>query len=99
MIKVMETFIATVGDIDSNQRLVLEQLVGQQLYAGQQVMIRVADVNLEATPQARNEALAKAAEIAQHARASVAAQAVQEDAIDAVIDEAIQHVRQQKRER
>jgi hypothetical protein len=92
----METFIGTVSDIDSSQRRALEQLVGQHLHADQQVMIRVVDVSSEASPRARNEALAKAAEIAQRARANVAAQSIQEDAIDAVIDEAIRHVRQQK---
>ena len=93
----METFIATVSDIDSNQRLALEQLLGQQLCADQKLMIRVVDVSLEGTPQARNESLAKAAEIAERARANIAAQSVHDDMIGAMIDEAIQHVRQQKR--
>jgi hypothetical protein len=93
----METFIGSVSDIDSNHRIVLEQLVGQHLHADQQVMIRVVDVDFEASPKVRNEALARAAEIAQRGRANAAAQSAQGDTIDAVIDEAIQHVRQQKR--
>jgi hypothetical protein len=93
----METFIAAVSDIESNQRIVLEQLMGPRLQENQQVVIRVADVDLEVNSQARHEALAKAAEIARRGRANVAAQSVPEDEIDAVIDEAIQHVRQQKR--
>ena len=52
---------------------------------------------VEPNPQARNEALARAAEIARRGRASAAAQGVSEIEVDAAIDEAIQYVRRQKR--
>ena len=57
----------------------------QHLDANQQVVIRVINVSEEPTPQARNEALVKAAEIARRGRASAAAQGVTEIEVDAAI--------------
>lgn len=93
----METFIQNVKDIDADKRQALEHLVGHHLDANQQVVIRVIDVGEEPTPQVRNEALARAAEIARRGRASAAAQGATEIEVDAAIDEAIQHTRRQKR--
>ena len=93
----METFIQNVKDIDADKRQALEHVMGQHLDANQQVMIRVIDVGKESSPQARNEALARAAEIARRGRAIATAQGVTEIEVDAAIDEAIQHVRRQKR--
>jgi hypothetical protein len=91
------TFIRNVNDIDAVKRRALEQLVGQHLRAEQQVVIRVVDVAEEPSQHARNEALAKAAEIARRGRAAVAAQGATELEVDEAIDEAIRHVREQKR--
>lgn len=91
------TFIRNVNDIDAVKRQALEQLVGQHLRADQQVVIRVVDGAEAPNPQARNEALAKAAEIARRGRAAVAAQGATELEVDEAIDEAIRHVREQKR--
>jgi len=93
----MESFIQNVKDIDADKRQALERVMGQRLGANQQVVIRVIDVNKEPAPQARNEALARAAEIARRGRASAASQGVTEGEVDAAIDEAIQYVRRQKR--
>jgi hypothetical protein len=93
----MVTFIQNVKDIDADKRQALEHIMGQHLGANQQVVIRVIDVDKEATGQARNEALARAAEIARRGRASAAAQGVSEVEVDAAIDEAIQYVRGQNR--
>ena len=93
----METFIQNVKDIDVDKRQALEHVMGQHLDANQQVVIRVIDVGKEPAPQARNEALARAAEIARRGRASAAAQGVTEIEVDAAIAEAIQYVRRQKR--
>jgi hypothetical protein len=93
----METFIQNVKDIDADKRQALERVMGQRLDANQQVVIRVIDVNKEPALQARNEALARAAEIARRGRAIAAAQGVTEVEVDAAIDEAIQYARRQKR--
>jgi len=93
----MVTFIQNVKDIDADKRQALEHVVGQHLRANQQVVIRVIDVGEEPTPGTRNEALAKAAEIARRGRAAAAAQGATEVEVDDAIEEAIQHVRQQKR--
>jgi hypothetical protein len=93
----METFFQNVKDIDADKRQALEHVIGQQLDANQQVMIRVIDVDKQPSPKARNDALAMAAEIARRGRASAAAQGVTANEVDAAIDEAIQHVRRQKR--
>jgi hypothetical protein len=94
----METFFQNVSDIDANTRQALEQVMGQHLDANQQVVIRVIDVGKEANPEARNNALAQAAEIARRGRASAAAQGVTEVVVDAAIDEAIQHVHRHERD-
>jgi hypothetical protein len=70
--------------------------LGRRLDANQQVVIRVIDVGDEPAPQARSEALARAAEIARRGRASTAAQGATEIEVDAAIDEAIWHARRQK---
>lgn len=93
----METFIQNVKDIDADKRQALEHVMGQHLDANQQVAIRVIDFGKEPTGQARNEALARAAEIARRGRASAAAQGATENEVDAAIDEAIRHARRQQR--
>lgn len=93
----MVTFIQNVMDIDADKRQALEHVVGQHLRANQQVVIRVVDVGEEPSPHVRNEALAKAAEIARRGRAAAAVQGVSEIEVDEVIDEAIRHARQQER--
>ncbi len=93
----MVTLIQNVKDIDADKRQALERIVGQHLRANQQVVIRVIDVGEEPSPQVRNDALAKAAEIARRGRAAAAAQESSDTEVDEAIDEAIRHVRQQKR--
>jgi hypothetical protein len=93
----MEMFIQNVKDFDADKREALEHVVGRHLDANQQVVIRVIDVDEQPSQQARNEALARAAEIARRGRASAGAQGVTEDEVDAAIDEAIRQVRRQKR--
>ena len=92
----MVSIIQTVKDIDADKRKALEQIVGQRLSANQQVAIRVIDVGEEPNSMVRNEALARAAEIARRGRAAAAAQGASEIQVDEAIDEAIRHVRQQK---
>jgi hypothetical protein len=91
----MVTFIQNVRDIDADKRQALEHVVGQHLRADQQVVIRVIDVGEEPSPQVRNEALARAAEIARRGRAGAVAQGATEIEVDEVIDEAIRNVRRQ----
>jgi hypothetical protein len=93
----MVTLIQNVKDFDADKRQALEKVVGQQLRASQQVVIRVIELGEEASPNLRNEALAKAAEIARRGRAAAAAQGVTENEVDEAIDEARRHIRQQKR--
>jgi hypothetical protein len=88
-----------VKDIDADKRHALEHIMGQHLDANQQVVIRVIDVGKEPTPPARNDSLARAAEIARRGRASAAAQGVTAIEVDEAIDEAIQNVRRQERNR
>ena len=93
----MESFIQNVKDIDADRLRSLEHVVGQNLNGNQQVAIRVVDIGTEPSEHIRNEALARAAEIARQARANAAAQGVSEEEVEAAIEEAIRHARQRKR--
>lgn len=93
----MECFIQNVNDIDADKLRSLEHVVGQHLHANQQVVIRVVDVGTEPSHETRNEALARAAEIARQGRANAAAQGASDEEVDAALDEAVRHVRQQQR--
>ena len=93
----MECFIQNVNDIDADKLRSLEHVVGQQLRANQQVVIRVVEVGTEKSDETRNQALGRAAEIARQGRANAAAQGVSDEEVDAALDEAIRHVRQQQR--
>jgi hypothetical protein len=89
----MVTFIQNVNDIDADRRQALERVVGQNLRATQQVVIRVIDMGKEPSTNLRNDSLEKAAEIARRGRIAAAAQGVADGEVDLAIDEALRNVR------
>ena len=93
----METYIHNVRDIDADKLRSLEHVLGHDLDADQQVVIRVSNVVAEPDEETRSNALANAAEIARRGRANASAQGVSDEEANAAIEEAIRHVRQQKR--
>lgn len=93
----METFLRNVAEIDANDRRSLEHVVGRSLRENQQVMIQILDIGVEPDEAARRSAIGKAADIASQGRANAIAQGVTSVEADAVVDQAIQEVRQRKR--
>lgn len=94
----MESIIQNVKDLDNDHRQWIESVLGCHLTENQKVIIRVVDVDVEPDEKTRRENIAKAAEIARQGRANAAAQGVTEEEAGEIIDEAIQHYRQQKRQ-
>jgi hypothetical protein len=93
--ELMETAICNVRDIDAGQRQWIEAVVGGPLEDHQQVMIQVIDIGIEPRLELRVNALAEASGIARRGRENAAARSVTEDEVDAAIDEAMHHVRDQ----
>ena len=93
----MESIIRNVKDIDGDDRCGLENVVGKHLQDNQQVIIHVIDVGIEPDEETRRAGLKAAREVARQGRANAAAQGVTEEEAGQIIDEAIRHVRQQKR--
>lgn len=93
----MESITRNVKDIEGDQRHWLESALGRELRDNQQVIIRVLEPGVEPSEAVRDQALGEACEIAKKGRENAAAQGVTEEEAGQIIDEAVRHVRQQKR--
>lgn len=89
----MESIVRSVREIEAAERQVYETVLGQHLEENQQIVIRVLTPGVVPPEKTRREALARADAIAGQGRANAAAQRMSDDELDAVIDEAITHVR------
>jgi hypothetical protein len=92
----MESIVRNVQDIASDERRVYESLLGHELQTGQQVVIRVLNLDVEPAEAARRSAMERANRVARQGRANAAVQGVTEDEAGAMIDGAIQNVRRSK---
>ena len=92
----MESIIRNVSDIGGNPRRWLESSLGQHLQDNQRVMIMVLNVGTEPDETTRREAHEKLRGIRAEAAASIKAQGVAPEDVDAVVDEAVAEARRRK---
>ena len=92
----MESFIRSVDEIEGAPRRWVESGLGQQLRQDQRVMVTVLNVGVAPDDEARREAREELRRIRAEAAANIKAQGVSPEEVDALVDEAIAHVRRQK---
>ena len=92
----MESFIRSVDEIDGELRRWFESGLGQRLRQNQRVMVTVLNVGVEPDEESRREALEELRRIRAEAAANIKAQGLSLEEVDALVDEAIAHVRRQK---
>jgi len=93
----MESIIYDVRDSVPDKRQWLESQFGRHLEDSQKVVIRVIELGREPDEATRKVALTQAVEIARQCRAAAAAHGVTPEEADAVVEEAVQAIRQSHR--
>ncbi len=93
----MEAVLRNVKDIAGNDRVGLEHVVGAPLQDDQQVLIQVLNVGVVPSEDARRAGMQQAAAIAQRGREHAASLGVTAEEAESTIEEAIRHVRQQRK--
>ena len=89
----MEAIIRTVKDIETDQRHWLEAAIGHQLQDDQQIMIRVLTPGVASDEKTRDAAFADLKKLSAQGAGQREALGVSEADADAVLDEAMHHVR------
>jgi len=92
----METFIRSVDEIDGDPLRWLESGLGHQLRQNQRVMVTVLNMGLEPNEETRRQAREELRRIRAEAAANIEAQDILPEELDAVVDEAIAHVRRRE---
>jgi hypothetical protein len=85
--------VESVRNLQAGGKRWLEAILGQQLQESQQVFIMVLSPGTEPDEAARRQARAGLEAVFQKAEAYAGAHGIDEDEIDAAIQEAMQHVR------
>ncbi len=89
----MESFIRSANEIEGDPRRWVETGLGQQLRQDQRVMVTVLNVGVEPDEETRSRAREELRHIRAEAAANIKAAGVSPEEADAVVDEAIAHVR------
>jgi hypothetical protein len=92
----MESFIRSVDEIEGDPRRWVESGLGQQLRQNQRVMVTILNVGVEPDEETRRVAREELRHIRAKAAANIEAQGVSPEEVDAIVDEAIAHVRRRK---
>ena len=92
----MESFIRSAEEIEGAPRRWVESGLGQQLRQNQRVLVTVLNVGIEPDEEGRREAREGLWRIRAEAAANIQAQGVSPEDVDAIVDEAIAHVRRRK---
>ena len=92
----MESFIRSANEIEGDLRQWVETGLGQQLRQNQRVMVTVLNVGIEPDEETRREAREELRGIRAEAAANIKAQGISLAEVDAVVDEALAHVRQRQ---
>ena len=92
----MESFIRSANEIEGDLRQWVETGLGQQLRQNQRVMVTVLNVGIEPDEETRREAREELRGIRAEAAANIKAQGISLAEVDAVVDEALTHVRQRQ---
>ena len=92
----MESFIRSANEIEGDLRQWVETGLGQQLRQNQRVMVTVLNVGIQPDEETRREAREELRGIRAEAAANIKAQGISLAEVDAVVDEALAHVRQRQ---
>ena len=92
----MESIIRNVRDLEADKRHSLEAVLGQQLQDNQQVIIRVLTPDVEPDPATKRQALDRIRKLSEKGARHRESLGVSEAEADAIVDEAMEHVRRRK---
>lgn len=94
----MESIIRNVRDLETSKRQSLEAVVGHHLQDNQQVIIRVLTPGVEPDAAAKRQALERVQELSRKGEAHRESLGISEAEADAIVDEAMDDLRQRKSE-